>query len=146
MSRPFATVHEYEAHQRRVKGAPARPPLTTCRFILPIPPALNHMGADGFRGGRKTPEYHAFMDAVARTVVEQGSPRIEGRLKVTIEIVPANGRRFDIDGRAKALLDALEDAGVYSNDEQIDHLEIRRYPCNIPGEGSCCVTVSRMGA
>jgi len=104
------------------------------------------MGADGFRGGRKTPEYHAFMDTVARAVAEQGSPRIEGRLAVVIEIVPANGRRFDIDGRAKALLDALEDAGVYSNDEQIDHLQIRRYPCNIPGEGSCCVTVSRMGA
>jgi crossover junction endodeoxyribonuclease RusA len=49
-----------------------------------------------------------------------------GRLSVHIVLHAPNRRKYDIDGRLKSLLDALEDAGVYPNDEAIDHLVVRR--------------------
>ena len=41
-------------------------------------------------------------------------------------LFPRDKRKIDIDNRIKAVLDALEDAGVFNNDFQVDHLEIIR--------------------
>ena len=49
-----------------------------------------------------------------------------GRLSVHITLHAPNRRKYDIDGRLKSLLDALEDAGVYPNDEAVDYLVVRR--------------------
>ena len=49
-----------------------------------------------------------------------------GRLSVHITLHAPNRRKYDIDGRLKSLLDALQDAGVYPNDEAVDHLVVRR--------------------
>ena len=49
-----------------------------------------------------------------------------GRLSVHITLHAPNRRKYDIDGRLKSLLDALEDAGVYPNDEAVDHLVVCR--------------------
>ena len=48
------------------------------------------------------------------------------RLKVHINFYPNSKRKVDLDGRLKSLLDALQDAGVMDDDEQIDDLRIVR--------------------
>lgn len=131
------------AYQRKRAVSPPAA-ITTVRLILPFPPTVNHNGADGFRGGRKTDAYKAFLAEVAARVVDQGSPLIEGRLFVSIEVVSPDKRARDLDNLCKATLDALAKAGLYEDDAQIDDLRIRRYPCNVPGEGSACVTVTRI--
>ena len=39
---------------------------------------------------------------------------------------PRDKRKMDIDNRIKATLDALEHAGVFDDDFQVDHLEMIR--------------------
>ncbi len=48
------------------------------------------------------------------------------RLSVEITLHPPNRVLIDIDNRAKAVFDALQDAGVFQSDNQIDRLEITR--------------------
>ena len=51
---------------------------------------------------------------------------LEGRLVVVVSLHAPTRRKYDLDNRCKSLLDALEEAEVFLNDEQIDHLTIRR--------------------
>ena len=43
-----------------------------------------------------------------------------------IYLHPKDRRKIDLDNRLKACLDAMQDAGVFDDDEQIDHLTIQR--------------------
>jgi Holliday junction resolvase RusA-like endonuclease len=45
---------------------------------------------------------------------------------VLIYLYPKDKRKIDLDNRLKACLDAMQDAGVYDDDEQIDYLTIQR--------------------
>ena len=62
------------------------------------------------------------------------------RLSVSVVLNAPTRRKYDLDNRTKALLDALEDAGVYLDDEQIDSLSIRRGEIQ---KGGCAVVVIR---
>ena len=55
-----------------------------------------------------------------------------GRLRMSIVLCAPDHRIYDIDNRLKALLDALADARVMGNDNQVDELTIRRGPV-VPG-------------
>lgn len=48
------------------------------------------------------------------------------RLSVSVLLNAPTRRKYDIDNRSKALLDALQHAGIYLDDEQIDVLILRR--------------------
>ena len=50
----------------------------------------------------------------------------EDRLIVTIEAYPPDKRKRDLDNILKSLLDALQHAGMYPDDSQIDVLSIAR--------------------
>ena len=61
------------------------------------------------------------------------------RLRINVELIPGNRRSFDIDGRLKALLDAME-GYIYTNDSQVDELEVIRKPME-KGRARCRVTI-----
>lgn len=105
---------------------------------LPMPPSVNHYwgvnGKQRFIGK----EGKQFRLAVAEAVAEAGI-KLEGRLAIHIALFPANRRRFDIDNRIKPLLDALQNAGCFEDDEQIDELHINRQEIT-PG-GKCTLII-----
>jgi crossover junction endodeoxyribonuclease RusA len=68
-----------------------------------------------------------FKTAVAECVVEQNIPKFgTKRLEMTLWLYPRSKLVTDLDNRLKAVLDGLEEAGVYDNDSQIDVLMIQR--------------------
>ena len=101
-------------------------------FELPWPPSMNHywrrVGAKTLisRDGRK------FRREVLDTIFELSRQfemrrlHVTGRLSVEIDAYPPDRRRRDLDNVLKPLLDALQHAGVYDDDSQIDSLKIVR--------------------
>ena len=108
------------------------------RLTLPFPPTVNHMW--GFAGKRKylKKEAHEFRRLVQEACIEANA-KIDGRIAIFIALYPPNNRKFDLDNRIKALQDALEHAGVYLDDEQIDTIIcVRR---NVIKGGMCKVVL-----
>ena len=92
-------------------------------LTLPFPPSGNTYYRN-FRGrmvlsaaGRK------YRERVAEIVAEQGKKQF-GRLAMFATLYPPTKRTYDADNRIKALQDALQFAGVFDDDEQIDALAI----------------------
>ena len=65
--------------------------------------------------------------------------RLTGRLAVTLTACAPDRRARDIDNVSKATLDALTEAGLWLDDEQIDRLVIERGP--VTKGGAMQVTV-----
>ena len=92
-------------------------------YDLPFPPSSNTYYRQ-WRGrmllSRRGREYR---QEVADIV---NGDRIEGRLAVYILLEPPTRRKFDIDNRIKPLLDALQYAKLFDDDEQVDEIKISR--------------------
>jgi crossover junction endodeoxyribonuclease RusA len=68
-----------------------------------------------------------YKTAVAECVVTQEIPKFGNkRLELTLWLYPRSKVVTDLDNRLKAVLDGLEEAGVYDNDGNIDILMIQR--------------------
>ena len=95
-------------------------------LVLPYPPSVNHywVHARGrafiSKAGRK------FRESVIWECKAKRVPRQPGRLGVVIRACPPDKRRRDLDNVLKGVLDALEHAGVYRDDSQVDDLRICR--------------------
>jgi crossover junction endodeoxyribonuclease RusA len=63
------------------------------------------------------------------------------RLRVELSVTPPDNRRRDLDNLLKATLDAMQIAGVYYDDSQIDELLVIRRPVR-KGEGELIVSLS----
>jgi len=114
----------------------------TLKVGLPWPPSVNLY----WRHGRG----RTYIDKPGKTFRENvaaaiGGERLlmQGRLVVDIEAHPPDNRRRDLDNVLKALLDALEHAGVYEDDSQIDKLSIVRQEVRRP-KGCVVVTVRQV--
>jgi len=94
---------------------------------LPLPPSVNSYRTV-YRGMmRLSKEGRAFKAAVSDYVVEYKVPKLgDSKLRVSMVLFPRDKRKIDIDNRIKAVLDALQDAGVFNDDFQVDELSIVR--------------------
>lgn len=76
-------------------------------------------------------------------MVEYKVPKLgTARLEMQVTLYPKDRRKQDIDNRIKALWDALADAGVFDNDEQIDVLMVQRGA--IKKGGGCLVVIDKI--
>lgn len=98
---------------------------------LPYPPSVNHYWR---RVGARTiisKQGRAFRDEVIH--LARGRGRLSGKLGVRIWVHPAADHRHgDLDNLLKAPLDAMQHAGLYQDDGQIDEIHLHRGQC-IPG-------------
>jgi crossover junction endodeoxyribonuclease RusA len=94
---------------------------------LPLPPSVNSYRTI-FRGRMGISKAgRAFKEQVSDYVAEYRVPKLgTARLEMKVTVYPRDRRKQDIDNRIKALWDALSDAGVFDDDEQIDILHIDR--------------------
>lgn len=96
------------------------------RVRLPFPPTINHYYGRDRRNGHAylTKRAHVFRKQVALVVASE--PKFgTAKLAILVEAYPPRDVG-DIDNLLKPLLDALEHAGVFTNDKQVDDLRITR--------------------
>ena len=111
---------------------------------LPYPPSANryvrHAKGRHFRSAAT----EAYRTHVIAAIFGQyrRPPKLKGRLAVEIDLTMPDRKRRDIDNTLKVLLDALENAGAYENDEQIDLLTVRR--CGVRKPGATSVTIKEL--
>lgn len=106
---------------------------------LPYPPSVNHYwGQKGNQRfiGKKGKEFRV---AVQLECLIKGIKSLPGRLSVSIDLYPPDNRKRDLDNVLKSLLDAMEHAGCYENDSQIDKLSIVRM--EVVKDGKCFVSI-----
>ncbi len=122
------------------------------RLSLPWPPSVNHYWRSILVGrrcrvviSRDGRAYRRAVCAVFATARPAGwTGPLEGRLYAKVMLHPPTRRSIDIDNRMKALLDAMEHAGVYRDDSQIDHLEVVR--ADVTKTGAATVEITEVAA
>lgn len=91
-------------------------------FRLPWPPSVNAMYKRTKRGVYLSKAARAFK-ALAAEMLErdwpQGTPPLTGQLKAIVEAYPPDKRKRDGDNLLKCVYDALQAAGIVSDDTQI---------------------------
>lgn len=103
---------------------------------LPWPPSNNtyyrHVGHKTLlsRAGK---DYRRAVLSLLACEADSCYPRTE-RLDVHIAVYPPDRRRRDLDNLPKGILDSLQHAGIYQDDEQIDKLTIERMEIRKGGE------------
>ena len=97
-------------------------------FELPFPPSTNSMYRV-YRGrsilSKQCREYTKKVCALMNEM-RLTNEQIDNRLRVTLELNAPTRRKYDIDNRVKALMDALQKSGFIVDDEQVDSLHIER--------------------
>jgi crossover junction endodeoxyribonuclease RusA len=103
-------------------------------LTLPYPPSTNRYYRN-VRGrtliSRDGREYRT--RAMLAVSGDGRKPPNDGRIALCMDAFPPDRRRRDLDNLQKPLLDAMEHAGVYEDDSQIDLLLTRRREVTSPG-------------
>jgi len=95
---------------------------------LPYPPSINHYWRHVGPRTLISREGRTFRKNVCALLGGSGprKPPSGGRIALAMDAFPPDRRRRDLDNIAKPVLDALEHAGIYEDDSQIDLLLTRR--------------------
>ena len=113
--------------------------MSQIKITLPYPPSVNHywgqLGSRKFLG-KKGKE---FREAVFLCSLNARQGALNERLYMEVYLYPPDKRKRDIDNVLKPLLDAMEHAGCYENDSQIDKLCVTRR--EVTPQGSCYVEI-----
>ncbi len=102
-------------------------PTKKLNLSVPFPPSVNTYW--GFRGANRflTKKAVGFKQIVRHEYLLTKHPGFDSqRLKVYVELNAPDRRVRDLDNYAKSLIDALCQAGIFVDDEQIDHLTLVR--------------------
>ena len=110
---------------------------------LPLPPSVNSYRTIFRNRMNISKAGKEFKTQVSDYVVEYRVPKLgKARLEMQVILYPRDRRKQDIDNRIKALWDALGDAGVFDDDEQIDILMVSRG--EIKKGGGCLVIIQEI--
>lgn len=96
------------------------------RFELPYPPSINHYYIHTSHGVILSAKGKSYRRDAALLLHRFRGACQDKRLAVTINVFPPDKRKRDIDNILKCVLDSLEHASVYNNDNQIDMLTVIR--------------------
>lgn len=111
-------------------------------LTLPWPPSVNRYWRR--RGSRYfvCAEGQQFRkEVIALSLEYKGFFKAEDRLSVSIQAFPPDRRRRDLDNVLKGLLDSLQHAEIYVDDNQIDKLFISR---ELPLLGQVIVAIKKV--
>ena len=111
---------------------------------LPFPPSLNTAWRSTPKGVLLAKSGRQYRENVfAAVLAEPDRPRFgSARVSISIDMHRGDRRKYDIDNYAKSVLDAIVEAGVIDDDEQVDELRLRR--CDVePGNGFVILTINR---
>ena len=109
------------------------------RLELPFPPTVNKMWPPKKGGGRHlSAAGRQYRENVYALTLEQLGifKPLQGRIRATVELVPPDRRKRDIDNYNKALFDSLAHANCFMDDEQIKELHVYMRE---PGKDDCIV-------
>lgn len=97
-------------------------------LTLPYPPSVNHYWRHVGPRTLISKEGRKFRERVCGMLASNGprKPPAGGRIAMLMDAFPPDRRRRDLDNLQKATLDALQHAGLYKDDSQIDLLLIKR--------------------
>lgn len=108
-------------------------------FEFPYPPSVNtYYRANGNRRFI-TKKGMEFKGVVADEVSKLNLGTFTKGIEVFVTLFPPDKRRRDVDNPLKALLDAMQDAGVYEDDSLINRLTIEKR--SVVKGGKCCVVI-----
>ena len=123
--------------------------LSTTTLTLPYPPSVNSYWGTAIRKGKVvhflSKRAKAFREAVITQCLLDDAPRMmQGNLALSVTLQPPDHKMRDIDNGLKALLDALQHAHVFANDNQVRRLAVEMIEPLPPGK--CIVTIGNTSA